>query len=405
MLTMLLALAMTPAAAPAEPHYDVRASFDPDGRLEADVTITLPPGTREKSFLLSRRFELRGVELPPGLIMAAAEPAERPVGNLYNYRFAALPDAEGPFRVRLRYAGPINPESDGGVRPLREEGFELFIDHMWFPVGADIQTRFTLDAEIDGLAPDMVTVAQGDVTRTDTGVRIRRDFIDIDLPLVAMRGLSRAEAPGVEFFARDLESRLSTLYVRHSEGAARYFGEWFGPLVRPVRMALVPRERTMAYARTGYTVFSEGGSSGPDVTDAGPARHAAHEVAHAWWMIASPITDDFWLVESTAEYCAIRYVEATFGVEAAERMLASKREASADAGPVMGNGRPGRIQLYQKGPLLLFDLERRIGRPAMDRLMAEMIRQPIHTTEVFLALLTRIAGEEAASSFAEALRS
>jgi aminopeptidase N len=161
----------------------------------------------------------------------------------------------------------------------------------------------------------------------------------------------------------------------------------------------------MAYARTGYTVFSEGGRSAPDYPEGAAARHAGHEVAHAWWMLASPITDDFWLVESVAEYCAIRYLETALGAEAAAEMIEEKRRVSAEAGPVMGHGRPDRVQLYQKGPLLLVDLERRIGRPAMDRLLAEMAREPVHTTEIFLKRLARTAGEEAARAFEEALHS
>src|SRR3546814_8223838 len=100
-------------------------------------------------------------------------------------------------------------------KPLRPEGYELFLDHMWYPVGADIQTRFTVDATIDGLAPDLVVVAQGDVTRTAGGVHIERDFLDIDLPLVAMRGLERAEAHGVEFYSRDLSAWRSQIGRAH----------------------------------------------------------------------------------------------------------------------------------------------------------------------------------------------
>jgi hypothetical protein len=409
-----LALQATPPAAAipppvtaalAAPHYVMRASFAPDGQLEADVTILLPPGTREKSFLLARRFSLRQLDLPPGVTLTSIEPTDRPVDDLLLYRFNSAPERTGPMRIRMRYTGPINPADDSGVQPMREEGFELFIDHMWFPVGTDIQTRFTLDAELDGIAADLVPVGQGEVTRTANGVRIRRPFVDIDIPLVAMRGLQRAQAPGVEFFARDLTTPLSTYYIRHSERAARFFEQWFGPLQQTVRMAVVWRERSMAYARTGYTVFSEGGRSQPDIAEANPARHAAHEVAHAWWMLASPITDDFWLVESAAEYGAIRYIEHAMGIEEAQRFIEQKRTASADAGPVMGHGRPNRVQLYQKGPSLLVDLEQRIGRPAMDRLMAQMAREPVHTTPVFLRLLTNVADAEAAAAFQRALHS
>src|SRR3546814_2534652 len=41
--------------------------------------------------------------------------------------------------------------------------------------------------------------------------------------MVAMHGLQRAEAHGVEFYSRDLSTQLSGWYVKHAEGAARYF--------------------------------------------------------------------------------------------------------------------------------------------------------------------------------------
>src|SRR3546814_20124500 len=114
-------------------------------------------------------------------------------------------------------------------------------------------------------------------------------------------------------------------------------------------------------------------------------------------------SSDLWLVESAAEYMSMRYVEHVFGAEELAKNIAAKREATKDAGPVMGHGRPNRVQLYGKGPLLLLDLEHRIGRPAMDRLMIAMAREPVHTTPIFLTHLTAIDGAEAASAFKTAM--
>src|SRR3546814_9600555 len=97
------------------------------------------------------------------------------------------------------------------------------------------------------------------------------------------------------------------------------------------------------------------------------------------------------------------YVEDALGSEELTKNIAAKRDATKDAGLVMGHGRPNRIQLYGKGPLLLLDLEHRIGRPAMDRLMIAMAKEPVHTTPVFLKHLTAIAGADAAREFEKAL--
>ena len=403
-LGALLALGGVGAAHAAPPHYDVAANFDPQGSLDAEVTITLSDGEAEKAFLLSDRFALQPMNLPRGVTMSV-EPSASPMPALNKYMFRFARPGAHPVKLHFRYAGPILTEHDSGNRPLRTEGYELFIDHMWFPVGADIQTRFTVDAKIDGLAPDLVVVAQGDVTRTPTGALIHRDFLDIDLPIVAMRGLQRIETHGVEFYSRDLSTPLSGWYVKHAEGAARYFEAMFGPLPRKVRMVQVWRERSMGYARTAYTVVSEGGRNTPDVPEVNPGRYVAHEIAHAWWMLASPLTDDFWLVESAAEYMSMRYVEHAFGPEELKKNIAAKRETASDAGAVMGHGRPNRAQLYATGPRLLLALERRMGRAAMDELMITMAKEPVHTTQNFLAHLTAIAGAEASREFEAALHS
>src|SRR3546814_11159591 len=115
----------------------------------------------------------------------------------------------------------------------------------------------------------------------------------------------------------------------------------FGPLRRKVRMAEVWRERSMGYARTAYTVVTEGRAGNPGDSEVGPARHVAHEIAHAWWMRASALTDDFWIVESAAEDMSMRYVEHALGPAELAKNIAEKRKATVDVGRVMGQDRKG----------------------------------------------------------------
>src|SRR3546814_18338428 len=90
------------------------------------VTSTLSEGEAEKAFLLSDRFALRPMDLPPGVTMSV-EPSTSPMPalNKYSFRFSAL--SADPVKLRFRYAGPIRTEHDSGNKPLRPEGYELFI--------------------------------------------------------------------------------------------------------------------------------------------------------------------------------------------------------------------------------------------------------------------------------------
>src|SRR3546814_18828173 len=142
-----------------------------------------------------------------------------------------------------------------------------------------------------------------------------------------MNGVQRAEAHGVELYSRDLSTELSGWYVKHAEGAARYFETMFGPLPRKVRMAQVWRDRSMGYARTAYTVLSEGGRSSPHVTAANPGRHVAHEMADAWWMLASTLTTDFWLVAEAPASMSMRYaVTVLVDVDRTKKIGATRSE-------------------------------------------------------------------------------
>lgn len=407
-VTVLAAGAVAQAQEPA--HYEVRARLSPAGVALSDVSITVPPAElgadNEISFLLGRRFDV---------LLARAEGAEvelrdtdEPIEGLRRITFSFTEPPTAPVRIRLQYEGPLDGGVDG-VDPFTEDRVELSVDHMWFPVRDDIAMRFTAETWLSGLADDLVVVAQGDITRSDHGVHVRRETLDVDLPLIAARGLVAHTAPGVEFYAADLTPRLVGIFHRQSIAAAQFMADWFGAPREPIRIAVVSRPQTVGYARAGYTVISNGGEAAASAAEgefpeSNPARYVAHEIAHAWWSPADPLTEHYWLSESVAEYAALRYVEATFGQEDLDRMVAAKRERAEGAGPLLAGRRPNGVQLYQLGPLLLMDLERRIGRAAMDETLGRLGRTPPSTTAEFLAVLAEVAGDEAAAAFETTLK-
>ncbi len=116
------------------------------------------------------------------------------------------------------------------------------------------------------------------------------------------------------------------------------------------------------------------------------------------------MSEHHWLVESTAEYVALRYVEAAFGVETRDAMLEEKRLAAQDVPPILGGGRRGDAVLYAKGCLLLFELENRMGRERMDALMRDFARDRPAVTADFLVLLGRHADPETVAAFSDSLR-
>ncbi len=398
-------------AAGARPnmHYDISAAISPQGELTADVTVTLPAGgtKTEQAFVLGERFALQPVEVEPRAAVRV-EPTDKPIDGLQKIIVTFDHPPAQSAKLRFRYRGPLSPGENFGRLGFSPDAVELALEVMWLPFPGEINERFTVDARLHGIPEDLAVVAQGEIERTGEMVRIRRQVPDLDFPVAAVRGLERIEGPGVEFYVRDPGNPLMQVYQKHAIEAAAFLQQWLGPIPGgPIRMVAVPRQRGGAYARVGYTVVTERALPEdmprerwePEV-----ARSVSHEFAHAWWSLGDPMTEHYWLTESLAEYSALRYVEAKFGSEPRDVMLARMREAAKTAGPILGGGRPSSEALYGKGPVLLFELEQRIGRDAIDRVFARLGRDRPRLTSQFFAVLAEQADADVVREFEAELR-
>jgi hypothetical protein len=388
------------AATPA--HYDMKMTFDvATGRVTATVTVTLPGGGGEADFVLSDRFTLKRVDAGKSVkvdIMAADKPM--PHLNRIVVHFPAR--MAGARQVRFDYSGPLNQPGDDepAVSPQR---IELNVESMWLPMREDLGMRFTVDADISGLPENLVVIPQGTFKRTGDRLHIHRDTLDEDVLIDGAVGLTLVKGPDVDFYAADQADPLVAMLRKHAFGAAAFYHRLYGPPTPgPVKMVIVPRAGGAGYARRSFVVmptFRKMGDPPPAFDESSPARFVSHEFRHAWKQnIAGVDYDSYWLSESVAEYFALRYVQQAIGAAEMDAMLARKRKAAEGAGPLIGAGRkPSGAALYQKGPLLLFELERRIGRSAVDRVL--LGAHPPLSTAAFLKALDKVAGPEAARDF------
>lgn len=387
------------------PNYDVTAEVDTArGSLAVKVTITLPASEvqAENELQLGSTYEISSVNAGPQATVEVVRPEKLGVQKI-------IVNCQMPRRddlvLKLSYGGPLTVLSTPPINSITPDLIELSFDSYWLPVQA-VSQRFTVNADITGVPTGMAVVANGVVRRNGAHVLITRATGDVDLAWVAMRGMQRATADGFELDATDLTTDTAKLYLRHGAAAVKYLEAWFGPMPgRPVRVVVVKRERRSGYARPGYVVVTERPAADPP-REAASAKFIAHEFSHAWWSCppCDPRTENRWLSESIAEYLALRYVEMALGHDALEEALAAKRIEAAKAGPLLGAGERGDAELYNKGPLLLFDLEARIGRSRMDKLLAGMAPHPPADTAGFLRELAAAAGEEAAREFDQAMR-
>lgn len=400
-----LALAAQSAlAAPA--HYDIDATVDAGGNLSAKVVLDLPAEEAQarSEFLLGERFVVRDVDAPGALV--TYEPTAKPIAGLKKVVVTYPQAPTRPVKLKFSYHGPLNVAAEANAPTFQPKAVELRLEAFWVPTRSDISLLYTVDAAIAGLSKDLLPVGQGQ-TRWDGAIlRIQRDMPDVDTPLVAMAGFAETATPGMEFYGPTARDEMVEIFRTHAIGSAKYLQDWLGPIPNgPTRIAVISRVGGSSYARRGYIVISRPTPGDPDKTgEIAHGRHVAHEFAHAWFLAADPTSEHYWLVESLAEYCAVRYAEAAYGPAGRDLLIEAKRERAKTAGPVIGGARASRAALYQKAPLLLFELEARIGRPAMDRIFVQLAKKPPRLSSEFFAVLRDVAGDDEARRFEAELR-
>jgi hypothetical protein len=406
-------VAFAALAAPAlalTPHYDIHARLDiPAQTVGAEVTITLPPEEvgHETSFVLGDWMKLDLADGGPGA-KVRIEPTDKPFKGLSKITFVYDKAPTRAVTLHFRYSGLIHSPTD---KPLIDpsQGVEMGFEDAWVPVRPNFGLRFTVDADIAGVPAVDVPVAQGQVRHDGDHLIIHRAFTDMDMPFSALGGLHRAVGQDVEVYARDLNGVLQTAYRENAGKIVAYYTHLFGPLpaaALPARLVVLPRQGA-AYERRAYISVGDGTEELkkiPHLEDWMLTATIAHEFAHGWWSNGDPLTENNWLNESFAEYSSLRFTEATYGEAALKTRLDPKIERAKTAGPVIGTGRPSSTASYQKGPVLLFELDHEIGRAKMDKLLGIMGRNPPRTTEQFLKILSDVAGPEVAKGFEAKLR-
>ena len=396
------------AAAPA--HVGIKAHFTRTNMVSSTVVITMPPEEvgHEVVFALGDRFHLSKVDGGPGAEIHYGV-LDKPLHHLTKITFDYKDAPAQPVTLTFVYDGPLADDPDAADR-LKPDVMELGLENAWFPFDPTLRRQYTSDVDITGIPADHVIVAQGVVTHTGDRMRLHRTTTDFDIPFVAATGLHRATSPNFEIYARHLNGRIETIFRKNARPAFEYFTKLYGPFTAPspIRLAVVPRGGG-GYERRSFISTGDGAAeikADPNFPEYGPARHIAHEIAHGWWWNAVGQSDDYWMVESMAEFSALRYVREAYGEDAFKALLDPKKKAAEKAGPILtGNkSKPNSAVLYQKGPVLLYGLEDRIGRAKMDQFLGVIGRNPPQTTVEFLKALSDVAGPEVAKDFEARLR-
>jgi hypothetical protein len=307
----------------------------------------------------------------------------------------------------VAYRGEVEPDA-WGVIQLHDEWVELVAAYSgWVPFDP---SSAPFDASWRARLPDgWVAAGTGTPRLADGWWSAGAERIE-DLVLIAAPGLQRmAIDESLAITHIDLPPEVPELIAADAKRVRDTLTRWFGPSSGDghVEIVFARREKGGGYARPGFVVMLYQGAYSDD-SEAGPGfiRYLAHEISHLWWR-GAPTTDwEDWLNESFAEMSALMILRDRFGEREFQDRLASYRKASADTPPVRRLDRSAEVAytvLYQKGPVLLADLEQSVGQEAFLRFLRARVEDEATTTEACLDLLATEISPQARDQLEAAL--
>ncbi|MBC7808377.1 MAG: hypothetical protein H7145_19765 [Akkermansiaceae bacterium] len=313
---------------------------------------------------------------------------------------------KGTHRLRLKYNCRLDDLKHRGCL-FEENWIELNGYSTWFPINYDYG-KFSCDVKI-GLDKRYRMSGSGSVSGDGNGAwRLMRTTGDTEIVLVASPELHtrRYEKDGRTIridSIRMTDAQAEAMLVACRETFDRY-EKWFGGTEgKSLTLTLNPTRNVTSYARKGFISLQTEGRAENELY-----QTIGHEIGHFWWGNAvSNDTWEDWLNESFAEYAALLNDRETYGDEPFQMTIGKYRKVAAPLPPLWEidrGGDEGGITLYRKGPVILYDLDQKLGHEPFLRLMKEIATRKVARTADLLTLIETQTSAETRRWLEDALK-
>ena len=311
------------------------------------------------------------------------------------------------IELEFEYRGKITKWPEWSANIISDEWTELGLYFPWFPYHPDDgDLTFSLDVECD---PVYRMCSYGECVRHGDTWHTEWDQPTNDIVIALGKKLDKQsiqeENRVVRVNSVTLSQSTANMMLKDVSSILTCYAKWFSDQV-PSQVSIIqsPREKGGGYTRRGLIVL--GGLHDQQFVERREAysRYLGHEIAHLWWWKAETTSWEDWLNESLAEYSALMIVREFFGQDSFDKRLADKQKTIEDTVPIWGFNRTDystkekmketEIILYNKGPVLLYELETRIGQKRFRAVCRQLISQNIASTHSFLQVLRGWEGDQ-----------
>ncbi|HDZ40158.1 MAG TPA: hypothetical protein ENH59_00540 [Bacteroidetes bacterium] len=397
------------------PRYKIKLSIDPaEQYIDVDCTWDIPNDSRGNTihFYLHRQLQILELTINGNESFTISQDTSdiRYMPCAIKYTLTNQGLKNNKLSLHLKYSGRITEWPEWSPNVIGEEWTEIGSYFPWYPLNRNYGT-FTYEVEV---LPDdnYLTFMMGIEAVDNNWAFYANESPTNDIVLCASKNLKTIKKEIYQYSLCVAHSTFSDSLINTLTADIRQilflYNRWFPPGGNTMCLVESMREKGGGYARLGGIYLP--GFTDADYYDSriGYTRYLAHEISHLWWHRADANTWEDWLNEGFAEYTALMVLREIHGQEAFEEWIEKKIKQSDGTDPVWQydrNGEQAYTILNNKTPLLLYELEKRIGLEQFRRLMWDLLIDSGSTTYEFKRILENMESKETADWFFGILKS
>ncbi len=384
--------------APTVKRYDILLDIDVEKKTLA-VTLTAQidfKGSKSIDFTLWKYSDIKHIR-SKNKELAYSFDTKAKSSNTYIRQGAPLrltvPKKKGVCSITFDYTCNLD-SLDTWMSSMEKDWVQLGYYVAWFPVNSDSRD-FTANVSVS--INDGYTVSgSGIVEHKDDKWEMLQPWGGFDLQIVASPTLKSKkmtndgrtfEVVYTDFADADADSALlacsEALQIYTRLFKTNPSNDYMKFLVVPRRGGGISRKNFIAYATKRFNEHFK--------------TAIGHEMGHFWWNKAPTFSWEDWLNEGFAEFSMQWYIKCHFDKHIFDCYLEACRENARHACPIYEVDRDAPEAydaLYNKGALLLYDLEQKVGEQRFFEFMQGVAEREITSTTLLLDYAEEVFGKE-----------
>ncbi|MTI48694.1 M1 family aminopeptidase [Sporosalibacterium faouarense] len=398
-------------------HYEFELSLDvKKERIHSKVEIIYfnsSDDTKEINFYLHEEFKIINVKAADEYRSIIDYSFKKkndtnpflPEANILTIYFDKEVKKNENIILSFEYEGKIGTVSEFEINRVTSDWVELGLYTPWFPLDKNMRLfTYNMKLSVDN---EYSVVGNGKTEKSENSWIIKNPQGDFDCVILASKDLKVKQVIrdkiNVKLYYTDLIDKGTVRYtLKSTQGIIVAYSDIFGKIDnQEMKIVYAKRKKGGGYARKDFIVLS---SRLDD--NISSFKSLAHELAHLWWKNAPTDTWEDWLNESFAEYSALLAIKKELGEKHFIELIKSKQESIEGLPSIKGIQRDHEKAysvLYDKGCILLYRLENKIGHDRFKLLFMLINEEKVDSTEKFLSLLSKVTDKKIVKWFEKEL--